>query len=357
MGRWDCPSCGHTNLGPDKHCAACGKSRGNQVKFYLPENEPAVTDASQIAEAKAGPDWECAHCGGANRARSNFCTDCGAEKGTSPSREVKTYGLGEAVANSSPSSSVLAGDHKSPITESSGMLKPLAMLGVIGAVILGIYLIFFQTHEVKVSISGFSWTRTVHIEEYRTVREGDWSIPAGGRQISTESRIHHYVQVFDHNETRTRQVFDHTEEYNCGSRDNGNGYFEDVTCSRSVYRDETYQEAVYRSDPVYQPWYNYDIDKWVHSRDAVASGTTRDDPAPSWPAFTLAHQGETVLGAERESGREDHYTVTFADAEGKTYTREEDTADWLAYDTSQEYILVLTNLGIVTNDPLRPEEK
>lgn len=366
MGRWDCPSCGHTNLGPQKHCPNCGKARG---RVYLPEGEPAVTDQDKIAEARSGPDWDCAHCSAVNSASALYCTECGAQKGTSPNREVKTYSL-EEVPRTAAETEVASQPYLASTSLHSSWepekprkllpqvnLKSLAMLGLVGMVILGIYLAFFQTHEVKVNVSGFSWTRTVHIEQYRTVNEGDWSVPSRGRQISSETRVHHYVTVLDHYQTRTRSVYDHSESYTCGSRDLGNGYYEDVECSRSVYRDETYQDPVYRQDPVYQTWYFYDIDKWVHERDAAASGNTRDDPPPAWPQFNLAYEGQTVLGAQRESSREEHYYVVFLDTfHNESHIREEEVADWLVYDPNQEYVLILTNFGIITNDPLRPEE-
>lgn len=96
MGRWDCTSCGTRGiLGPEQACTQCGAARPDDVRFYLPQNEPAVTDPAQIAEAQAGPDWDCLHCGADNKATHKSCSQCGAERGSSPTLAVREYGLGE----------------------------------------------------------------------------------------------------------------------------------------------------------------------------------------------------------------------------------------------------------------------
>ena len=86
-GRWDCPTCGQVgNLGRDQVCPSCGAPRSKDVRFYLPGDVPVVTDAAQLAQAKAGVDWLCQFCGSSNSAAVVACTQCGALRGTSPTR-------------------------------------------------------------------------------------------------------------------------------------------------------------------------------------------------------------------------------------------------------------------------------
>ena len=148
----------------------------------------------------------------------------------------------------------------------------------------------FTPREVSGTVVGMRWSRSVEIEEYKTVRESGWSIPSGGREISRSEEIHHYNSVISHYETKTRtyteQVLDHYEEYVSSYRDLGNGYFEEITSQRPVYRTETrtetYEEPVYVQVPVYETKYVYDIDKWVHQSYKDTSG---NDKSPYWSDY------------------------------------------------------------------------
>jgi hypothetical protein len=226
---------------------------------------------------------------------------------------------------------------------------PLAILLVIGLIIAGVYFAT-RTHEVTVQVDRFEWSRVINVDHFATVREGDWSVPAGGRYVSQEQRIHHYNRVLDHYETRTRQVQSGSERYVCGTTNNGNGTFSDRYCTRTTYRTETYREPVYRQDPVYRTYYHYDIDKWVPYRTVPTGGQNRSDPEPYWGELVLQCANQAVLGCERESGRGQQYLVFFEWYEGTEeerheYRLEESRADWDAYDPNAEYSLTFNGLG------------
>ena len=88
-GAWDCPHCGRKrNRGPDKFCGGCGAPRGEEVRFYLPDDAREVTDAAELARAQAGPDWICPYCEGDNPAGNAFCSGCGAPRDGAASRQV-----------------------------------------------------------------------------------------------------------------------------------------------------------------------------------------------------------------------------------------------------------------------------
>ena len=74
-----------------------------------------------------------------------------------------------------------------------------------------------------------------------------------------------------------------------GTRDKGNGFFEDVYENRPVYRNRD----------VYRERLTYETERWVQDRTAKASG---QDQSPRWP--------DTRAGPrEREGGRSETYAV------------------------------------------------
>ena len=79
---WDCPYCDARGIGGDiDTCPKCGKTRGPEVKFYLPEQITYVS-----APIEKGPDWLCPFCDSYNPHSANQCKHCGASKG-----DAKTY--------------------------------------------------------------------------------------------------------------------------------------------------------------------------------------------------------------------------------------------------------------------------
>ncbi|MDQ3008035.1 MAG: hypothetical protein M3Q81_00390 [bacterium] len=381
IGRWKCDSCSNEVWGIFKHCPSCGAN--STGKFYLPLSEPSTTAEEVLKIIQAGPNWKCRHCESDNYGDTSFCTECGAEKGSSPSRTVREYGLNEAPSSSDEATAV---ELEAPVAHSLdsqpaenryGVIEHAARSsrtnnfdcrkfvvtgGVITAILVVATLVYLlvRPYDVKATIDHFEWSRTIVVDQYRTVREGAWSIPSGGRYVSDESKVHHTVSVLSHYETKSRQVSAGSESYACGTTDNGNGTFSDRYCSRTTYRTESYQEPVYRQDPVYQTWYTYDIDRWVPTREVNTQDRTRDDPVPHWGQLTLACEGQSRIGCERENNRHEQYDVIFSwqdDDESRAYTVTEERHDWDEYDPQGEYVLRLNGLSQLLNDPLRPEEE
>jgi hypothetical protein len=80
-----------------------------------------------------------------------------------------------------------------------------------------------------------------------------------------------------------------TRRVKVGTRDLGNGYFEDVYENQPVYREQ----------PVYQVKVRYEIDRWVEARTEVARGS---DHSPAWPRLSLSAR-------QREAKRSESYVV------------------------------------------------
>lgn len=369
------------------------QSRG-KVKFYLPDNARILTSEDEVARAHAGPDWVCLHCGAAVPATETICPECRAERGTSPSRPVIEYGVGEAPSaseqadgevnlvpatkdvridwNAESGTDQADQDDDSPKWENDWEDRPgisvpslpfsgqqawgLAIFLVISLIVGGLYM-FLHTKKVRATVDHFEWSRTISIEEYRTIREGDWSIPAGGRYVSQEERYHHTETYQCGTELQDEEYICGSHEESCGMTDNGNGTFSECTRTVSDYCTRQVSVPKYCDRDIYATWYTYDIDRWTHSRSVSTSGNQRDDPAPYWGEFTLNCANQAVIGCERESGREQTYYVFFRDEEGKIKKYEENSQDdWNQYQIGASYTLRINHFGQIRNDPLHPDD-
>lgn len=354
-GLWDCPYCSTTRIGgSQRECPNCGKARGEDTKFYMGTSEIHYVPDEKAASINRNPDWVCNYCNQLNSDDEEVCVSCGAprtgdnlnyfEHHARREHEQITYTEEYSYDSASvitldtstyqrPDNSKRTKNTKSDYSRfdmpgtttchevfsslkdffvshwQTMLISLLVIIGIIGAVFL------FLPKEKEITITGFSWERSIRIERYQTVEESDWSLPSGARLQYTREEFSHYQEVFDHYETKTRQVekqrISHYESYVSDYRDLGNGYFEEVIDYRPVYETyyetETYQEAVYRSEPVYRTKYYYEIDKWLYERTVSTDGS---DQSPYW--------GETNLSSdERASTHYETYTVTGIDQEEK----------------------------------------
>ncbi|MBQ8299113.1 MAG: hypothetical protein IJX99_04495 [Clostridia bacterium] len=362
-GLWDCCHCGTTGIGGSKReCPGCGKPRDENTVFYMGEKKKYVPKMA-AKKVNRNPDWVCGYCGSLNSDNSSDCTSCGCTRGgenldyfENRGKKVQAERAKEATnedeeesedakAESSEQSYGYTSDFDSSVSFGSGGVipyrdevtvkpmrkpaminfKPIAIALAVILLIAGLVYLFIPK-EKEVTITSTLWERVITIEEYKTVRENDWSVPHGGRLQYTRQEISHYQNVLDHYETKTRQVakqrYVGTEEVVTGHRDLGNGYFEEITSSRPVYETyyetETYQDPVYRSEPVYRTKYYYDIERWVYCRSVSTSG---NDQSPYW--------GEVRLAAkERESSRAEQYWITGLDEKEKELKVTLSYSDW-----------------------------
>lgn len=335
-GVWDCRYCGAKKVrGGLRECPQCGHPRDEGITFYIDNPQNYVYDEEKAAKARRGPDWACPACNCFNSADSTVCMGCGTPRDSESkdyfqkqealhAAEQRIYQREEQAWQAyhpeytpperEPETTYTPLKPKKKISWRKILIPTISVLLML-ALIVGLVSCLIP-HEVSGTVMEMEWSRSVEIEEYKTVRESGWSIPSGGRKISQSEEIHHYDQVLDHYETKTRthteQVLDHYEEYVSGYRDLGNGHFEEITSQRPVYRTETrtetYQEPVYKQVPVYQTKYVYDIDKWVHKSYEKTSG---HDKAPYWSDYTCKSK-------EREGTRSETYSITVQDEKGKT---------------------------------------
>lgn len=174
--------------------------------------------------------------------------------------------------------------------------------------------------------------RQINIENYREVTEQDWELPQTARLIRSFRAIHHYDKVFSHYTTRTRtvRVPNGTETYKCGTRNLGNGHFEDKYCTRTIYttKTENYQEAVYRDEPVYRTKYEYYIFRWVIDHKETSNGKSKE---VYWPKITLKNNKEW-----REGERFEQYTIYYKNKKEEVFQENIPFDRWQKYKTGQK---------------------
>jgi hypothetical protein len=334
-GAWDCPSCGRKgNRGPDKHCGGCGAPRGPEVKFYLPDDAPEVVEAAALKRAQAGPDWICPYCEADNPADNAFCSGCGAPKDGATVREVAVH---PTDAPPPPPPQPLQAQPPAGRKWTGPVMKGCG-LGCLGILALFALLLFLgRPKDAVLTVTDLRWERAIEVEQAKTVTKQAWEgeLPAGARVLSSSREVHHHVQVQTGTRTATRTVNERvqtgTESVKVGSRDLGNGYFEDVYEDRPVYEtqssEETYQEPVYREDPVYKKRFRYEIEEWSTVRTAKAA----DEGAPEWPDPEIGDR-------EREGKRTERYEVVFKDEKGESRVYEAPSeAEWSTYEVGRTY--------------------
>ena len=320
-GRWDCSSCGRKLIpGRYKHCPGCGKGRGEDVTFY-------ISDPNDIVEGdlpEQGPDWMCEYCNSYNPDSAKYCTNCGAERG-----EKTYFDIQEEKA--SETEEPAANEDVVRFRKKGGWIK----WALIALALLAVFWYTGRPRSMDAAVSARSWQREIDVSAYRWVRDEGWSLPEGAVLQSSREAVRTYREVLDHYETRTRQVPEtYVSGYTTQYRDLGNGYFEsyEVPQYSTRYRTETYQEPVYRREPIYDTYYTYTVQRWEYDRTAASAG--RDD-APYWPQVTL--NGDT----ERESDRREQYTVVFA-AKDSSYTVNMPQAEWEKYRTGDNVVLTVS---------------
>lgn len=324
VGRWDCTTCGFKGVkGPETECPNCGADRPKNVKFYMAAEEDIVQDPAVLRRARGGADWRCSFCGQNNPNDVKICKDCGNPRAASDKQlAVKTYATKDV-----PRSGDGTRDLSKPVEETPPPKSKkgcFVALGIFSMVIIVLLLLAWNT-TIEVAVEGFEWKQSIQVEEKRNVQEEAWSIPSNGTIVTSFQAIHHYNQVLDHYETRTRteQRAVGSEEYVCGQKDLGNGYFEDQYCSRTLYEDYQvdYEEAIYRDEPVYQTKYRYTIDRWFPINSIV---TQDKNHVPQWGNTVNIRTNESL----REAGRKGVYTIIIQDHKKENHAHEIPLSWW-----------------------------
>ena len=289
-GKWKCEYCEAVNLGRDMKCGSCGAVRGEHVKFFLEDDAGEVTDDGLASLAKGGADWHCDFCGTDNRAAAAVCRQCGASKEGMKSRE-ETMTPQNDPPEAKPVSSAV-----NPVGKKRAPVIPVA-IGVIAVIIAaaaGFFLL--KGKEAALVLDKGEWVREIAVEHREWVEYTDWEddVPAD-------------AVIYDSWEEQrgTEKVQTGTERVVVGTKDKGNGFFEDIYEDKPVYEDR----------PVYDRKVRYELYEWTQYREVTAEGTADDRPV--WPDPGLT-------SGDREGNRTEsavlYFHSTDPDLEGKIFT-------------------------------------
>lgn len=311
-GYWDC-SCGHTHIRGDiAECPGCGSPRLANTKFYV---DTSVKEYVEDSQKNSNPNWICSYCNTQNISTDQVCKQCGASRekdshtyfnhdDSSSNKRMTQSSVIEQCNMINKEQSVF--DHNTVICKIRGVPRT-ARLAIIYTALAGVVIALlawlFIPIEHQMTIEGFSWQRSIAVEELRTFDESGWSLPTNARLQYTRSELHHNEKVVDHYATKTRQV-EHKritgyDERVVGYRDLGNGQFEEETVREPIYETyydtETYQEPVYRMEPVYRTKYYYEIDRWTRIRSV---NTGDSGKSPYWGKVALADKERRGTSSE-----------------------------------------------------------
>ena len=352
---WVCNYCGEQlNSDNDKFCKSCGAPRDSenlnyhqyQEKKKVESEEKRKRQEDKAKKINRNPDWVCNYCGEQlNSDNDKFCKSCGAprdsenlnyhqyqeKKKVESEEKRKRQEEKQNIVNNKAVSSRLKINWKAIISILLGVFLVIGLVGI------------FIPREKEVTILELSWNREISIETIETFEENGWSLPNGAKLRYTATELHHYIQVLDHYETKTREVAKERivgyEDYVAGHKDLGNGYFEEIINSRPIYEtyyeQETYEEAIYRDEPVYQTKYYYDIDRWTYNRSVKTSGNDKN-----------VYWGEVSLKfGEREGSRTEAYFANVVDKNGKESKFLFDFDTWNNLNVSQTVIVIVDSFG------------
>jgi len=194
-------------------------------------------------------------------------------------------------------------------------------LTLVLAALYGCVRIATYRQDVNARVVSIGWDTKYDVLQYQTVHEGDWYVPAGGRETTS------YIK-----QSGTRRVPNGTERVCYGSG-------KDKRC---------HNETKYRYDPVYDRWYEYDIDKWVHIAPLTNAGTTHDWSMPDTTDQVWYTEGTAPQIADRRlSTGYTHFHVLFI-SNGKQYDVDMVESMWKTFDIENSAILTLDFFNNVT---------
>ena len=385
---WDCKKCNHRNLGSRadiEKCEECGSPRETRYLNFSIATPVPTTDAMDIKFIDGGARWQCKSCNAYPAAHLDTCPMCQSPK--EGSLEVKTYTFnsGDLPSHSADAPIELEeptfhedGEHSFPnFAEETSDVSLSELLeekkkknseyqerpsftlsGKEVAYKIALFTIVFiaigfgwwfkskldERHTEVVSIDTTSWTRDINISIYRWTAESSiYGYPANSRNHST-----HWGVVGSHQEPRQRTAYRQVPDgQNCTTSytDTGNGGVRSSQNCTTRYRSESYTETYYVSVDDWGTIYDYEIQKWVHSRTIHAG---ESDWTAFWNEDFVLATGEEY---ERESGRVENYCVMYTynvDLSGQECTDSETV--WLSYQDGMQ--ITYNGFNWLVEDPI-----
>ncbi len=182
------------------------------------------------------------------------------------------------------------------------------------AAIYGIYHVITYRANVNARVISIGWDTKIDVYRWQTNNHGGWYIPDGGRETN------HYTK-----QRGTRRVPNGTERVCTGSGKN-------ETCT---YRTK------YRNEPVYDTWYEYDIEEWTQLEPLTNKGTDHTWSMPDTTEYTWYVDNSPLnINDLRQGTYYTHFYVIFVH-ENKQYPVDMIESMWQEYDIEDSAILTL----------------
>jgi hypothetical protein len=349
---WTCPRCATRNPGPQKFCNGCGAPQPADVKFEQPAQEKLLTDAGEIARAKAGPDIHCPYCSSRNPGSAKFCGACGGDlkggearaKGevlgayrpgpaapvvcpacgaSNPAGAARCTQCGASLAAPAAQKAAAPASARPRAAPSNRVL--IAIAGVLLVLCLGAAAVLLvrgnQSQTVEARVERLSWSRTLPVEALTEVQREAWQ-----DEVPPEASLG--ACGLEYRYTQSDPAPNATEV--CGTPytvDSGSGFGE-------VVQDCEYQ--------VYDEWCSYTALDW-QTVDTVTQ--TGEDGNPFWPEVSLA-------GDQRLGEGEEVYRVVFSTPDGEVEYAPADATEFLRFEDGSGWLLEINGLGsIVSIEP------
>lgn len=200
---------------------------------------------------------------------------------------------------------------------------------VVGVLVVGCGWLVFRTTDSVAHVTSVWWQRTINIEVIKPVRESGWSLPGDAYAVERSTRQRGTREIPDGYDTVSEQVAV-TTSYDCSTSSSGR-------CSRVEYETHSDQKPRYRSEPVFETWYEYTVDRWRVVRTWQAG---RHDKSPYWP------EPDGMPSGARAVQMPEVYEITFTtDKEGAEHKFRMDHAAWVAVCEHGEYALATNAFG------------
>jgi len=307
---WDCAYCGTDKLLGLNHrfCPNCGAPQDTTRRYFPSEEDMVAVENHKFI----GADVVCPACGTANAASTEYCQQCG-----SPLTDAAKAKLKHASSAASGAASSQATGQLAKPSRALSQRTLFAILGGVAALIVVAIVLITWTRDTTVSVAAHAWEREIRIEDFAPRSRGDWcnSMPGDAYRVSRSERQRGTRQVADGETCTFRNV------------DRGDGTF----------RREEVCTTNYRSEPVYDTYCNYTVDRWEYARSAETAGANR---TPVWADLRLG-------GDERESGRDADYFLELRN-ENNDYRCQVDEDLWTQADEGSRWTLAI---GAVAGEP------
>ncbi len=194
-------------------CTHCGAQKSDEP-WLMPDDiaaAPAITDAIQLAFARAGANWRCEYCGCEERNLHGQCSVCAARKPSPPATAVGEVTVAPSVVasvaaiTSDPAATPPSASGATPHASCpSAFVGRKLLLGLCTALLGCAGLAFVRwalSPNVSVaSVSGLAWSRTERLFEEHTYAGNGWAsgMPSAAFNVSCEIRLRGYVSCNPH---------------------------------------------------------------------------------------------------------------------------------------------------------------